>query len=126
MTAAQRETNRRDKGYVTDYMLNAVQNPNPMVSKNAAWVLRWMGCAPAGAAFTLAPLMDKTGTPCGDKWDENIGADAGVRNARAKYGRHALSGELLPRHTSCGTRVVVEDGVVTCPRCLVLDPITTS
>jgi len=56
-------------------------------------VLRWINCAPAGANFSMAPLQDKRGVPCGDAWSENIGPSKAVRERRVARGFHPITGK---------------------------------
>lgn len=54
--------------------------------------LRWIECAPEGAWFTVAPMQDKQGVPCGTAYDEAMGAGRGLRNARIRAGVNPISG----------------------------------
>jgi hypothetical protein len=65
---------------------------------DAEWRLRWIDCAPAGARYLLAPMQDKTGTPMGSVWDENLGPCLALREAYVARGRNPFSG--LPNEPS--------------------------
>lgn len=54
--------------------------------EDAEFRLRWLDCAPEGARFVTAPLMDKQGTPLGMNNDENIGPGKAMREAYARRG----------------------------------------
>lgn len=64
--------------------------------EDAAFRLRWIDCAPEGAWHLPAPLMDKTGTPMGTAWSENVGPCQALRDARAARGLNPLSGAREP------------------------------
>ena len=49
--------------------------------------LRWIECAPEGAWFTVAPMQDKRGVPCGLDYRENLGPSKALRAARVRHGR---------------------------------------
>jgi hypothetical protein len=54
--------------------------------------LRWIECAPEGAWFTVAPMQDKRGVPCGVAYLEDVGPGRALREARVRFGVHPLSG----------------------------------
>lgn len=62
------------------------------LAADAAWRLRWIDCAPAGANHLLAPLQDKRGVPMGGVYHENLGPSQALREARARRGLHPLTG----------------------------------
>lgn len=55
--------------------------------------LRWIECAPEGAWFTVAPMQDKLGVPCGTTYHEDVGPGQALRKARIRIGVHPLSGQ---------------------------------
>lgn len=59
---------------------------------DAEWRLRWIDCAPEGANHLLAPMQDKQGVPMGTAWNENVGPNEALRNARAARGLNPFSG----------------------------------
>jgi hypothetical protein len=69
--------------------------PRSSVYLHCEHVLRWIDCAPAGARFQLAPMQDKRGESMGMHFDENIGPNVHLRNARAKRGLCPFSGRRL-------------------------------
>jgi hypothetical protein len=60
--------------------------------EDANWRLRWIDCAPEGANHQLAPLQDKQGVPCGGCWNENVGPNQSLRNARAARNLNPFGG----------------------------------
>lgn len=66
-------------------------DPNYLIA-DAEWRLRWIDCAPEGANHLCAPMQDKTGTPMGTAWNENLGPNEALRDARAARGLHPLTG----------------------------------
>lgn len=66
--------------------------PPAYLIADAEWRLRWIDCAPEGANHQCAPLQDKRGVPMGGVYDENVGPNEALRNARIARGRHPISG----------------------------------
>lgn len=67
--------------------------PVSEILRDAEWRLRWIDCAPEGARFGLAPLQDKNGIPCGGTWNENVGPNQAMREARLAHGRNPFGGD---------------------------------
>jgi hypothetical protein len=66
----------------------AIDDPNHFstvdprfILDDAVFRLRWIDCAPEGANHQTAPLADKTGTPMGGVFDENVGPGRAMREA---------------------------------------------
>lgn len=53
--------------------------------------LRWIECAPEGAWFQVAPMMDKRGVSCGTDYSEDVGPSQGLRAALARRGRNPFT-----------------------------------
>ena len=76
---------------LTDPKSFATIDPNYLI-EDAAFRLRWIDCAPAGARHCVAPLQDKNGVPMGAAWNENVGPCEELRKARAARGLHPFAG----------------------------------
>lgn len=63
--------------------------------EDAEFRLRWIDCAPEGANHQVAPLQDKDGVPMGGNYNENVGPNEALRNARSKRGLNPFSGEKV-------------------------------
>lgn len=94
-----RETARRSLTDKVAHYTRAMSDPRhfstvdpAFIRDDAAFRLRWIDCAPDGANHQTAPLADKRGTPMGYAIDENVGACQTLRAARARRGRHPLTG----------------------------------
>lgn len=66
-------------------------DPNYLIS-DAEWRLRWIDCAPEGSNHLCAPMQGKDGVPMSGVYNENLGANLAVREARIARGRHPISG----------------------------------
>lgn len=69
-------------------------DPNYLI-RFAVENLRWIDCAPEGASFIVAPMMDKQGTPMGGKNNENLGPNQALRQARMNRNLHPISGKPI-------------------------------
>lgn len=77
-----------------DFMRKTFTNIDPnFIISHCEHVLRWMHCAPEGANFSMAPLQDKRGVPCGDAWSENVGPSKAVRQRRIERELCPLCGQ---------------------------------
>lgn len=73
--------------------------PPEALIDDAEWRLRWIDCAPEGANHQCAPMQDKTGTPMGGAWGEDVGDGKALRGARVARG---LPPHGVGRETSAG------------------------
>lgn len=66
-----------------------------IILDDAEWRLRWLDCAPDGANHQLAPMQDKTGTPMGMAFGENVGPCRALRDAiERRTGRSWIAAKI--------------------------------
>lgn len=106
--AESRHPDIHSRGEVRLWLQAEISRPEPSFSSyDPKWikryqrhVLRWLGCAPAGAVFLIAPLVGWDGKPPNFSTGEGFKDPAGpsgyvcknVREARARRGNHPLTG----------------------------------
>jgi hypothetical protein len=69
----------------------ATVDPNYLI-EDAEFRLRWIDCAPEGANHLVAPMQDKRGVPMGGVFNENLGPNRELREARIARGLHPIAG----------------------------------
>jgi len=80
------------KRILNDPLGFATIDPNILIA-DAEFRLRFIDCAPDGARHCTAPLQDKNGTPMGGVFNENLGPNRALREARIARHLNPFSGK---------------------------------